>query len=176
VVLRTTKTANAVALESGDEQCVVTLTYFYKDGTVNMGNGLVKTTGTLDDGTNGVFTKATAGTVADGTGYIKTNPFTFAVVPQALTRTLGDNLYVGITIKTPDNNQYYVVKSLAEIVASANGGSQNQTTNGKIDFWYPNHNYTYTFTLTKAGISSVTCTVQGWVDVTATNKDITLED
>ena len=173
VVLRTTKTANAVALEAVDKQCEVTLTYFYATGQVKMGNGLVTPTGAL---TSATFTAPKAGIDDTDATYKKTGAFTYAVVPQALTRTLGDNLYVGITIKTPDNNQYYVVKSLAEIVASANGGSQNQTTNGKIDFWYPNHNYTYTFTLTKAGISSVTCTVQGWVDVTATNKDITLED
>ena len=176
VVLRTTKTSDAVKLEDNSNQCVVTLTYFYKDGTVNMGNGLVKTTGNLDDGTNGVFIMPTAGTSADGTDYIKTNAFTFAVVPQALKRTLGDHLYVGITIKTPDNNQYYVVEKLADIVATANGSSQNQTENGKISFWYPNHTYTYTFTLTKAGIKNVTCTVQDWVNVTADNQNISLED
>ena len=178
VVLRTTTTSNAVALEdASNNQCVVTLTYFYKDGTVNMGNGLVKTTGDLNDGTNGVFSAPDKGTAADGTEHIKTNPFTFAVVPQALKRTgEGDHLYVGITIKTPDNNQYYVVEKLSEITATANDGSQNQTTDGKIDFWYPNHSYTYTFTITKAGISNVTCTVEKWKEVTAENKTITLED
>lgn len=175
VVLRTTKTSDAVKLEDNSNQCVVTLTYFYKDGTVNMGNGLVKTTGNLDDGTNGVFKTLAAGTSADGTDYIKTNAFTFAVVPQALKRTLGDHLYVGITIKTPDNNQYYVVEKLSDIVATANGGSQNQGLSA-INFWYPNHTYTYTFTLTKAGIKNVTCTVEDWVYVTADNKDISLED
>ena len=176
VVLRTTKTSDAVKLEDNSNQCVVTLTYFYKDGTVNMGNGLVKTTGNLDDGTNGVFKTPAAGTSADGTDYIKTNAFTFAVVPQALKRTLGDHLYVGITIKTPDNNQYYVVEKLADIVATANGGSQNQAKDGKINFWYPNHSYTYTFTLTKAGIKNVTCTVEDFINVTADDTNITLED
>ena len=83
---------------------------------------------------------------------------------------------IDITIKTPDNNQYYVVKALSDIIATANGGSQNQSTSGKIDFWYPNHSYTYTFTLTKAGIDDVTCTVQDWVSVTADNQNISLED
>jgi hypothetical protein len=176
VVLRTTTGSNAVKLEDNGNSCVVTLTHFYKDGKVYMGNGLVETTGTLNDGTNGVFDLSATGTEADGTDYTKTKPFTFAVVPQPLTRSDGTNRYVGITIKTPDNNQYYVVQKLSEIVATANGGSQNQATNGKVDFWYPNHNYTYTFTLTKAGISNVTCTVEKWVDVTAENKDISLED
>ena len=176
VVLRTTTGSNAVKLEDNGNSCVVTLTHFYKDGKVYMGNGLVETTGTLNDGTNGVFDLSATGTEADGTDYTKTKPFTFAVVPQALKPEGTGDIYVGITIKTPDDNQYYVVKKLADIIATANGGSQNQTTNGKVDFWYPNHNYTYTFTLTKAGISKVTCTVEKWVDVTAANKDITLED
>lgn len=176
VVLRTTTGSNAVKLEDNGNSCVVTLTHFYKDGKVYMGNGLVETTGTLNDGTNGVFDLSATGTEADGTDYTKTKSFTFAVVPQALTRSDGTNRYVGITIKTPDNNQYYVVQKLSEIVATANGGSQNQTANSAVTFWYPNHNYTYTFTLTKAGIKDVTCTVEKWVDVTAKNQDITLED
>jgi hypothetical protein len=139
-----------------------------------MGNGLVSTTGSLT--TSATFTAPTTGIDDSDVTYKKTGAFTFAVVPQALVRTTGDNLYVGITIKTPDNNQYYVVKSLAEIIATTNGGSQNQSKDGKVDFWYPNHNYTYTFTLTKAGISKVTCSVEKWIDVTADNKDISLED
>lgn len=176
VVLRTTTGSNAVKLEDGNNQCVVTLTHFYKDGKVYMGNGLVETTGDLNDGTNGVFDKPATGTEADGADYTKTKPFTFAVVPQALKREGTGDIYVGITIKTPDDNQYYVVEKLADIIATANGGSQNQTKDDIIDFWYPNHSYTYTFTLTKAGIKSVTCTVEKWVNVTADNKDITLED
>ena len=174
VVLRTTKTANAVALESGSDQCEVSLTYFYANGQVKMGNGLVSTTGSLT--TSATFTAPTTGIDDSDVTYKKTGAFTFAVVPQALVRTTGDNLYVGITIKTPDNNQYYVVKKLSNIVATANGDSQNQTKDGKITFWYPNHSYTYTFTLTKAGIDDVTCTVQDWVNVTADNKNISLED
>lgn len=175
VILRTTKTANAVSLEdANNKQCEVYLTYFYANGQVKMGNGLVSTTGKLTN--SATFTAPEKGTEADGSDNIKTKPFTYAVVPQALVRTgEGDNLYVGITIKTPDNNQYYVVEKLSDIVATANGGSQNQTKDGKIAFWYPNHSYTYTFTLTKTGIDKITCTVEGWTDVTADNKDISLE-
>lgn len=175
VVLRTTKTSDAVALEANDKQCEVSLTYFYADGTVNMGNGLVKTTGSL--ATSAPFTKPTAGIDAttDAT-YKMTGTFTYAVVPQALKRSSGDHLYVGITIKTPDNNQYYVVEKLSDIIATANGGSQNQAKDGKISFWYPNHTYTYTFTLTKAGIKNVTCTVEDFINVTADDTNISLED
>ena len=172
VVLQTTKTSNAVSLEANDKQCEVTLTYFYPTGQVKMGNGLVTPTGTLTDS---IFMAPAKGIdKTDGT-YNKTGAFSFAVVPQALIRTSGTNVYVGITIKTPDDNQYYVVKSLAEIAATSNGGSQNQGLSA-INFWYPNHSYTYTFTLTKAGIKNVTCTVEDWTYVTATNKDISLED
>ena len=178
VVLRTTKSTSPdhVELEVGSNQCVVSLTYFYAEGQVKMGNGLVTPTGNLT--ASDAFTAPTAGLVKTDATYDVTGTFTYAAVPQALVRTTGDqdHLYVGITIKTPDNNQYYVVQKLSEIIASANGGSKNQTASGKIDFWYPNHNYTYTFTLTKAGIKDVTCTVEDWVNVTATNQDITLED
>lgn len=175
VVLRTTKTGNAVALEANSTQCEVTLTYFYAKGQVKMGNGLVTPTGDLSPSAK--FTTPAAGVDTSDATYKKTGAFTYAVVPQALVRGVtGENLYVGITIKTPDNNQYYVVKSLAEITSTAVGGSQNQTANGKIDFWYPNHSYTYTFTLTKAGIDDVTCTVEKWVEVKADNKNISLED
>ncbi|MCR5269882.1 MAG: fimbrillin family protein [Prevotella sp.] len=176
VVLRTTKSTSPdhVELEVGSNQCVVSLTYFYAKGQVKMGSGLVTPTGNLT--ASDAFTAPAAGLDDTDATYQKTGAFTFAVVPQALTRSEGTNLYVGITIKTPDNNQYYVVKSLSDIIATANGGSQNQATNGKVDFWYPNHRYTYTFTLTKAGIKNVTCTVEKWVNVTADNKDITLED
>ena len=174
VVLRTTKTSNAVDLEVGTDQCEVTLTHFYANGQVKIGNGLVTTTGSLT--ASAAFTKPDAGIDATDAAYKKTGAFTFAAVPQALTRTEGTEHYVGITIKTPDNNQYYVVQKLSEIKATANGGSQNQVTDSKIDFWYPNHSYTYTFTLTKAGINDVTCTVSDWVTVTADNQDISLED
>ena len=178
VVLRTTKSTSPdhVELEVGSNQCVVSLTYFYATGKVKMGNGLVTPTGSLT--ASDPFTAPNAGLVKTDETYDVTGKFTYAVVPQALVRTTGDldHLYVGITIKTPDNNQYYVVQKLSEIKASDNGGSKNQTTSGKIDFWYPNHNYTYTFTLTKAGIKNVTCTVEDFVPVTAKDQDITLED
>lgn len=177
VVLRTTKSTSPdhVELEVGSNQCEVSLTYFYANGQVKMGNGLVSTSGDLES--SKAFTKPDTGIdVTSDTKYNTTGIFTFAVVPQPLVRETGPNLYVGITIKTPDNNQYYVVEKLSEIVASKNGGSQNQTASEKIAFWYPNHNYTYTFTLTKTGIKNVTCTVEDWVKVTANNQDITLED
>ena len=174
VVLRTTNTTNAVKLEDNGNQCEVTLTHFYANGQVKIGNGLVTTTGSLT--ASAAFTKPTAGIDATDATYKKTGAFTFAAVPQALTRTEGTEHYVGITIKTPDNNQYYVVQQLSKIKATATNNSKNQEANKEIDFWYPNHDYTYTFTLTKAGIKDVTCTVSDWVNVTAKDQNISLED
>ena len=163
VLLKTTNGDNKVNLDAAK----VYITKFHSSAHVLMGNGLVIPPDDIDD------IKAEQEMTASGT------EFTYAIVPQALVRATTnatDDDYVGITIVTTDNNQYYIVKKLSEIVASANGGSQNQTTNGKIGFWYPNHSYTYTFTLTKAGISNVTCTVEKWKEVTAENKNISLED
>ena len=140
-----------------------------------MGNGLVSTTGDLS--TKATFIAPAPGIDDNATTYDATGAFTFAVVPQALVRSTGTHLYVGITIKTPDNNQYYVVEKLSDILATSTGGSQNYTdSNKKINFWYPNHSYTYTFTLTKTGIKNVTCTVEKWTEVTAKDQTITLED
>ena len=185
VVIRTTKDTSSdhVVLEKTEtngsttttKQCEVSLTYFYANGQVKMGNGLVSTTGELSNSVP--FDAPEAGIKTSDAKYNSTEAFTFAVVPQALVRSIGTHLYVGITIKTPDNNQYYVVEKLSDILATSTGGSQNYTdTNKKIDFWYPNHNYTYTFTLTKTGIKNVTCTVEKWTDVTATEQTITLEN
>lgn len=186
VVLRTTRDTSSdhVALETTEtngsttttKQCEVSLTYFYAKGQVKMGNGLVSTTGGLSNSVPFDAPKAGIDKTSD-TKYNSTGAFTFAVVPQALVRSTGEHLYVGITIKTPDNNQYYIVEKLSDTLATSTGGSQNYTdTNKKIDFWYPNHNYTYTFTLTKTGIKNVTCTVEKWTDVTATEQTITLEN
>lgn len=180
VFLRTPNADNKVKLEDGSgtdlKQCEVSLTNFYADGKVNMGNGLVSTTGDIT--TNSAFTKPTAGITEEKNGSTtegyKTNAFTFAIVPQALKRTTGTNPYIGITIKTPDGNVYNIMEKLSEITASVNGNSKNQTTSSNIQFWYPGHNYTYTFTLTKTGITNVTASVQDWVNVTA-GQTVTLE-
>ena len=193
--------SNAIALEDGTNQCVVTLTRLYNHGTVDMGTGLITIDQTKTDETNnitnGVKTSETMITPATGitsnneaeTNRItidnkkystkQTGKYTFNVIPQALKRgtdtDTAEDFYIGITIKTPDNNQYYVVKRLSEIKATAVGTSQNQTNNSEIKYWYPNHSYTYTFTITKKGIESITCTLADWVNVTGENINIDLE-
>ena len=140
----------------------VYITQIHTEGQVQMGNGLVTPTGTpgqLEMVSNAAGTE-----------------FTYAVVPQGLVRGSNDDDYVGITIVTGDNNQYYIVKNLSEIVATSVDNEKNQAQGAAITRWYPGHTYEYTFTLKKAAIDKITCTVQGWVNVVADNKEISLED
>lgn len=140
----------------------VYITQIHTEGQVQMGNGLITPTGTPG--------QLTMDGNAAGT------QFTYAVVPQALVRGSNDDDYVGITIVTGDNNQYYIVKKLSEIVATSVDNEKNQAQGAAITRWYPGHTYEYTFTLKKAAIDKITCTVQGWVNVVADNKEISLED
>lgn len=196
VVVQTTTGSNAVILEKdlgggSKDQCVVTLTRLYRAGQVDLGTGKITETG--DATGNSVMDKPATGTPAgtnvtiDGTEYptIKTKPYSMAVVPQILYRGLktGDAIatdaesnFVGITIKTPDNNQYYVVKRLQDIKPTSIGTSANQGADDPIKRWYPNHKYIYTITVTKAGIKNITCTLADWSVVTGENINIDLED
>ena len=179
VILRTTKTDNKVVLDNGTDKCDVELTYFYASGQVKMGNGLVSTTGNLTSTASFEKPTTAAHNDANAANYTVTDEYTYSVVPQSLVRSATltpGHLYVGITITTVDGNKYYITEKLSDIMPSDIGGSQNQTSTGKITEWFPNHSYTYYFTLTKTGITNVTCSVQPWVDVTATNQNISLED
>ena len=160
VNLQTTDGADQVTLAGSK----IYITKVHTEGQVQMGNGLVTPTGATGQ--------------SEMTGNAAGTEFTYAVVPQGLVRNNGatDDDYVGITIVTGDNNQYYIVKKLSEIVATSVDNQKNQTQGEAITRWYPGHTYEYTFTLKKAGIDKVTCTVQGWVNITANNKDISLED
>ncbi len=140
----------------------VYITQIHTEGQVQMGNGLVTPTGTpgqLEMVSNAAGTQ-----------------FTYAVVPQGLVRGSNDDDYVGITIVTGDNNQYYIVKKLSQILATTVTNEKNQTQGAAITRWYPGHTYEYTFTLKKAKIDKITCTVQSWVNIVADNKEISLED
>ena len=160
VKLSTTEEKDQVTLAG----CKVFITKLYNKGQVQMGNGLVTPTeslGQLKMNDNG-----------DGT------MFTYAVVPQALVRSTEpkDDDYIGITIVTADNNQYYIVKKLSEIVAEKVDNEKNQKKDNAILRWYPGHTYTYHFTLKKTGIDKITCTVEGWKNIDAKEQTITLED
>lgn len=187
VYIRTPKDGGAaVTLENTTDQTEVTITNVNTKAKVDMGIGLVSDQNTVSSqlitkpGTG--FTEVTIG----GTTYKQTKAFTWAVVPQPLYRgskTSDSEIsadseinFVGLTIKTPDNNQYYVVKSLYAILAESVGTSDNQSASQPIHYWYPNHKYKYYFTITKKGIENVTCVLAEWSDVIGGNQEITLEN
>ena len=184
VVLKTTTGSDAVALRTGTPEsdykyAKVELTRLYNKAQVDMGIGLVTPSNVVN---NEEMTQPTTYFVQENSvdKISETQAFTWAVVPQPLWRgstesEKTEDYYVGITITTPDNNQYYIIKNLSEITASSVGTSGNQTQNEKINRWYPNHSYTYTITLTKKGIEAITCTLVNWSEVIAADKDIDLE-
>lgn len=190
VILKTTTNSNAINLRTGTagsyEYATVKITKLYSEATVDMGSGLVTPTGaitteqTMTQPTNYFAPVSSTDPTEDIT---TTQAFTWAVVPQTLVRTpagTGTEHLVGITITTPDNNEYYIVTDLSKIVPSGVGSQVGQmhATGGTnyINRWYPNHSYTYTFTLTKKGIEAITCTLADWVTVTGQNTNIDLEN
>lgn len=189
IVVRTTNQSNKVTLVSGENKTKVFITKVYTGATVDMGIGKVTTTGsrngdtaieTGNTGANQITTPSYTALTADdkviieGKEYdaMKTPAYTWAVVPQALVE---NTTKVGLIIQTPDENKYYVVEDLASIQATSVGTSSNQTA-AAINYWYPNHNYTYTITISKKGIEAVTCTLADWSDVTGGNTNINLEN
>lgn len=162
----------------------VKITNLYSNANVDMGTGLVTPTGDITAEETMTlptpYFKQTGDPAHDD--ITTTQAFTWAVVPQALKVTTGTGggattRMVGITITTPDNNEYYIIADLSLIKPSSVGtqAGQMHTTTAAIDRWYPNHSYTYTFTLTKKGIDAITCTLADWVTVTGTDTKVDLE-
>ena len=164
VIVKTKSEAEGgVKLKDGDVYTTVTLYQFAQNGQVKMGNGFVTA--------QAPFTHSQA--LTQPTDFFKTNPtvtnaFTWRVVPQSLNRGTTKADKVAIKIQTPDNNLYYCIEDLSTITP--------QGTSNPINYWRPNHRYTYTFVISKKGIDQITCTVADWIDVKANDKDITLED
>ena len=148
VKLQTSNGTDAVTLNGSE----VTITKCAKDGTVLMGSGKVTPSTTVTE-----TISLTAGNSNDYTSY---------VVPQALSRGDGDENKVGLTIVTADGNKY-TISDLSKIKDTA-------TSPAAIATWLPGSKYTYTFTLTKTGVTFATCKVVDWKDVTAENTPITL--
>lgn len=168
--------------KSSDKGTKVTITRFSKSGTVDMGTGYVRPSTASGKIGDQIITEPSTFFKTDG---LVTNYFSWSVVPQPLKRNNGasDDDYIGITIQTPDNNQYYIVQKLSDIKASSittHGSTTeisdpNQSKDSEITYWYPGHHYYYTFTISKKGIEAITCTVANWIDVIGANQDIDLE-
>ena len=184
ITLETTTGTDAVVLSGA----TIKLTKLSNTGNVDMGTGYITPI-------TPVTAEVTMQTPSDywQTENVKTKAFQYAVIPQQLVRGSGDDDYIGITITTSDHNQYYVIRKLSEIYATntkigandyddpdqktaSDSDDDAKKTAARITRWYPNHNYHYNIIITKNKIDNITCTVAKWVDVTAADQKITLED
>ncbi len=151
---------------TGDDKVDLTnakmqLSNVYSTGKVLMGNGLVVPTGTA-----GIITNET------GTDTYQT-PWTYGFIPQSLENVV-------LTITTADNNQYFV--TMTQVAVStftpniiANPYSQNSKGKYIIDCWLPNFKYTYTFKLTKSGITQISASLAGWESVTSEEETVKIK-
>lgn len=142
----------------------VTLIDMATKGNLQMGNGLVAGQGTRQ---NVGMTSDHADAVATGDekNQHPAYDFSYAVVPQALSYTDGGTTkHVGIQIETADGN-LYIINDLSTIKKGTDA----------ITGWDPGKKYYYKFTLKKTGIDHITATVVNWVNVEATNENITIQ-
>lgn len=137
-------------------------------GTVNIGNGLVSATGTASTET----TPVPVACQTTDTGANIDQMYFLSAIPQDLTG-------IKVVITTPDNNKYEaLLKDILATVTDVNMANPYTLDNGtkyKIDSWYPNYKYEYTFTLKKKGIDNITATVVNWDTVHADNQDVTIQ-
>lgn len=177
------------------KDATVTLTRFVKGGSVDMGTGLVTPntyTAAASHDINGDADCAKIDAPSFTSGWwtstnshkTSTDWYTYAVVPQPLRRSNNPTEAdcVGITIRTNDNNEYYVIKDLATILAtsvttnSSLSATRDQAVNSAIERWFPGHTYNYTIKISKKGIEAITCTVADWVVVNAAQINLDLEN
>ena len=172
VILKTTTTDDKVQLLNGTTPATVKLVRYMKEGKVELGRGLV----TVTSDSRGSAKFKTPDTFFEEENK-KTHPYLFMAVPQLLSGSgsAGDADFVGLEITTPDGN-VYKINRLSDIKATAVGteAGKGQTNGGFITRWLPNHHYTYTFTLKKTEVTA-TATVTKWNEVTAGDKNVTIE-
>ena len=180
VVLKTTTGPDAVKLydetKSGDDRYAkVKVVRAFNSGNVELGRGMVKTSGSTSEYVMKLPTYNSRFSDYFATANEATKAYWSYYIPQELKRGDADADYVGLEITTPDGN-VYKINRLSEIKASSVGSEagQGQTASDNITRWLPNHHYTYTFTLKKTEVTA-TATVTKWNEVTAGNKDVTIE-
>lgn len=151
--LTTTEGADKVDLTNAK----MDLNNIHTTGKVLMGNGLV----IADNGTTTVSNEKMAGS--------NETPWHYGFVPQSLEN-------VELTITTADNNLYIV--NMEDVLATTVGDniiSNPYTKSGAkyvINRWLPNYQYTYTFKLTKAGITKITASLAAWETVEAGDDNV----
>ncbi len=158
VTIRLTTSAGTDAVTIAG--ATVSLSNIYNSGKVRMGTGKVETTGAVS------ADPAIGGTVSlvDGN-----QQWRYAFVPQSLSSVV-------LTIQTTDHNLYFV--DMWDVVANSVGGNIINAptyTDNKIDYWYPNYKYTYTFKLTKSDISLITATLANWENVEASEQEVKIK-
>ena len=136
----------------------IELKNIYTKGRVQLGNGLVLGTDTQ----TGTHTFPLQG----GTTLKWSN---YGAIPQSLAGVV-------LEITTPDHNHYLIdlanVKASASNISSKNVQNPYAIVDGKctINRWYPDYKYTYSFTLSKKGVTGITCTILEWEEVTADDE------
>ena len=141
----------------------IELKNIYTEGRVQLGNGLVLGSGTQ----TGTHTFPLQG----GTTLKWSN---YGAIPQSLAGVV-------LEITTPDNNHYLIdlasVKASASNISSKNVQNPYAIVDGKctINRWYPDYKYTYSFTLSKKGVTGITCTILEWEEVTADDEVIQIQ-
>lgn len=180
VNIKTTTGDNKVTLYDANKttpNTKVEILNFLPNGKVLVGNGLVTADGDRTSKAEMTIGKYDAG---NNTTTGASVPFTYGIVPQALSYTGGT---IGLRITTPDGNQY-VVSDLSKCTATAvtNDNLANPYTekddkdNYIITSWYPGYKYTYNITIKKTGIERITAAVVGWETVTGKDIEIDLEN
>jgi archaellin len=165
--LTTTTGSDAVNLNGA----TISLSNIHPTGTVLMGNGLVTATGT-------------PGNVSPSLTYNSTNNTSkvenYGFVPQTLEDVTAGNDVV-LTITTADNNRYIV--DMKDVEFSASSFNSNLIANPyeiveskcKINRWYPNFKYTYTFQLKKTGIETISATINDWENISAETQTVQIK-
>lgn len=144
----------------------IELKNIYTKGRVQLGNGLVLGTGT-QTGTHPFPLKG----LKDGTTLTWSN---YGAIPQPLAGVV-------LEITTPDHNHYLIdlanVKASASNISSKNVQNPYAIVDGKytINRWYPDYKYTYSFTLSKKGVTGITCTILDWEEVEADDEEIQIQ-
>ena len=141
----------------------IELKNIYTKGRVQLGNGLVLGTDTQ----TGTHTFPEQG----GTTLTWSN---YGAIPQSLAGVV-------LEITTPDHNHYLIdlanVKASASNISSKNVQNPYAIVDGKctINRWYPDYKYTYSFTLSKKGVTGITCTILDWEEVEADDEEIQIK-
>lgn len=166
VTFKISSVTGDAAVDLGDGTSTKTkikLKNIYTEGRVQLGNGLVLGSGTQ----TGTHTFPLQG----GTTLKWSN---YGAIPQSLAGVV-------LEITTPDNNHYLIdlasVKASASNISSKNVQNPYAIVDGKciINRWYPDYKYTYSFTLSKKGVTGITCTILDWEEVEADDEVIQIK-